>query len=139
MLKHRTLVALDVDDDFLAACHFPRFQPISVPNVDLLSALGNSSGPGITPAQFQQIMKQCGSCQNLCFADVVQIHRCRGKVPRTQADGFDLVKALLSHTENAGLSRFDLFRAFTRCGVCKNVLKEGTIGLHRCAGTGVCV
>jgi hypothetical protein len=132
-------LALDVDDDFLTTCHFPRFQPISVPNVELLFTLGNPSGPGITPVQFQQIMKQCGSCQNLCFTDVVQIHRCRGQVLRTHADGFNLVEALLSHTENAGLSRFDLFQAFTRCDVCENVLKEGSIGLHSCTGAGDCV
>ena len=100
--------------------------------MDLLFRLGRAFGDGVTRAQFRRIFNRCDSCRSLVYADRRHSHRCDGAVLQTQEDGFDLVPALLTYSEHAGLSPFDAWQMFTRCDACNRVCFKDSINLHDC-------
>ncbi|TEB32980.1 hypothetical protein FA13DRAFT_1708413 [Coprinellus micaceus] len=111
-----TPVGASFDPEFFHNLRITSFDPHTQgsPDIDLLFRLGRVFGPGLTRTQFRQIMRRCGLCQNLCFRERRHSHRCGGTVLLTQSDGFDLVDALLTREEHAGLSFFDLSRLLSR-------------------------
>lgn len=128
--------ALEFNAAFLTKCKLSNFHPdtLRLSNMDIVFILGRIFGPGITRGQLRRIFRQCRSCQNICYVDKRHLHRCNGQVLRSQADGFEIVDALLSSTENAGFSLFDLHRLLTRCSTCERIIQEGFLNLHDCAG-----
>jgi hypothetical protein len=100
--------------------------------MDLVFRLGRVFGDGVSLRQFRCIFDRCALCHNLIYTGGRYSHRCNGTVLWTQADGFNIVSALLMQNEHAGLSLFNDQRLFTCCHACKRVCLEGSINLHEC-------
>ncbi|TEB28917.1 hypothetical protein FA13DRAFT_1793755 [Coprinellus micaceus] len=128
---------LEFDESYLLKCQIPSFNPkrLRMSNIKILFLLGRMFGPGISQAQFVRVMRMCALCHNYCFIERQHLHRCKGAVLRTQADGFDLVMSMATYEEHAGLSRLDLYRLLTRCSVCCHICMEGSLGVHDCPDT----
>lgn len=130
--------ALPFDDHYLQSVAPPTFDPRfqTASPMEVLLKLASVFGPGIHPSEFRRILHKCILCSNLCFVDRTHLHRCRGPVVLTQADGFDFVQAMSSGEEHAGLSLFDLHRLFARCGDCDCICMEGSVEfLHGCGSS----
>ncbi|TEB24442.1 hypothetical protein FA13DRAFT_1739287 [Coprinellus micaceus] len=111
---------------------------LSTPNIVLPSRVDRTPvslarlGVGSTSFQFCQMLRQCNGCQNFVFTDRLTIHQCDGPVLQTQADNFDIVRALVTMERNAGLSRLDFCHLFTCCDLCHRVFLEHLIFSHAC-------
>lgn len=129
--------ALDFDHEFLRALGLGAFNPKTqkASDLDIVFTLGRPFGPGITRAQFKQIIRRCSLCHNVCLRERRHSHRCRGPALLSQADGFSLIDSLLTYDEHAGLSFFDLSRLLIRCGRCHHICLEGTLIVHDCIGS----
>ncbi|KAJ3512690.1 hypothetical protein NMY22_g15258 [Coprinellus aureogranulatus] len=128
----------EFDEPYLKSCKIIRFNPqrLKPSNLELVFRLGRVFGPGITRGEFRRIVRQCSSCRNLVFVDRQDCHRCDGPSLQTQAEGFDLMNALLSSAETSGLGHSDLPRLLTRCDACERICLGGTIDLHDCSVLG---
>lgn len=125
-----------VDGNFLHSCGFRRFNPkfVSPSKTDLLIRMGRLFGPGLNHFQFRHMLRKCNHCRNFVFIDRLTRHQCDGPSLQTQAEGFDIVPALLTYSYSAGLTPLDVCRLFARCDGCQRIYLESTIGLHGCLG-----
>ncbi|TEB33319.1 hypothetical protein FA13DRAFT_1731081 [Coprinellus micaceus] len=125
---------VDRNETFLRTCKFRCFSPrfARPSNTELLLGFARAFGRGLNQFQFCQMLRQCNGCQNFVFTDRLTIHQCDGPVLQTQADNFDIVRALVTMERNAGLSRLDFCHLFTCCDLCHRVFLEHLIFSHAC-------
>lgn len=103
------------------------------PKINVLLALADPLGPGVSRTQFQDIVRVCLQCNNLCFVDKRHVHRCYGPAPHPPSDGLELMEAMLYEVENSGLRRVDVFGLLTRCGECMRICAADASRSHNCA------
>ena len=127
--------AVEFDDAHYNSCKLVGFNPKTrnLSPLSILFVLGRIFGPGITKAQFRQIVRKCIVCNNICFVERLHLHQCYGTVLRTMADGFDFEAIMLSNKEHAGFSRFDIYRLLELCADCGHICMEGAVSLHNCS------
>ena len=134
LIGHSRCPAHALDATFLSTCRIRSFDPRRLGDspMNLLFQVDCAFGDGITGAQFRRIFDRCVSCRHFVYTERRHSHRCEGPILHTQADKFDLVAALLTYDEHAGLSLSDVQQLFARCDACQRVCRKGSINLHDC-------
>ncbi|KAJ3521166.1 hypothetical protein NMY22_g12427 [Coprinellus aureogranulatus] len=133
-VRPATPTGLEFHEGYLSRCKLNTFNPqtLRMSNIDILFTLGRLFGPGITMAQFRQIMRRCTLCQHVCFVERRHLHCCQGRAILTQSNEFDLVLALSKLDEHSGLSSSDLQQLLILCQRCERIFLSDTIHFHDC-------
>ncbi|TEB22664.1 hypothetical protein FA13DRAFT_1798653 [Coprinellus micaceus] len=122
--------------DFISGTRYLTYDPRNPTptSSDIVMRLGQIMGPGVTKAETRQILRRCKSCRRFMLVDRCGVHRCNGETPNINAGGFHLGEALLSESENSGLTQNDLISLLSTCNACCHIVMTMHLGFHLCLG-----